>query len=44
MVMQEVQRWQFLSSAALIEKGHKVILFVSKDSLTKKRALEKESR
>lgn len=30
-----------LSSAALIEKGHNVKLFVSKDSLTKKRALEK---
>jgi glycosyltransferase involved in cell wall biosynthesis len=30
-----------LSSCALIEKGHRVILFVSKDSLTKKRALEK---
>ncbi|MBE0570937.1 MAG: glycosyltransferase [Ignavibacteriaceae bacterium] len=30
-----------LSSKALIEKGHQVKLFVSKDSLTKKRALEK---
>ncbi len=30
-----------LSSSALIEKGHNVKLFVSKDSLTKKRALEK---
>ena len=30
-----------LSSSALIEKGHNVTLFVSKDSLTKKRALEK---
>ncbi len=30
-----------LSSSVLIEKGHKVTLFVSKDSLTKKRALEK---
>ncbi|MDH3269264.1 MAG: glycosyltransferase [Ignavibacteria bacterium] len=29
------------SSSALIEKGHNVKLFVSKDSLTKKRALEK---
>jgi glycosyltransferase involved in cell wall biosynthesis len=30
-----------LSSKALIEKGHQVKLFVSKDSLTKKRASEK---
>jgi len=30
-----------LSSKALIDKGHQVKLFVSKDSLTKKRALEK---
>ncbi len=30
-----------LSSSALIEKGHNLTLFVSKDSLTKKRALEK---
>ena len=30
-----------LSSKVLIDKGHKVILFVSKDSVTKKRALEK---
>lgn len=30
-----------LSSKALIDKGHLVRLFVSKDSLTKKRALEK---
>jgi glycosyltransferase involved in cell wall biosynthesis len=30
-----------LSSKALIDKGHRVKLFVSKDSLTKKRALEK---
>jgi glycosyltransferase involved in cell wall biosynthesis len=30
-----------LSSKALIDKGHQVKLFVSKDSVTKKRALEK---
>ncbi|MDZ7624059.1 MAG: glycosyltransferase [Ignavibacteriaceae bacterium] len=30
-----------LSSKALLDKGHSVKLFVSKDSLTKKRALEK---
>ncbi len=30
-----------LSSKALIDKGHQVKLFVSRDSLTKKRALEK---
>ena len=30
-----------LSSSVLIEKGHNVTLFVSKDSLTKKRAFEK---
>ncbi len=30
-----------LSSRALIDRGHKVKLYVSKDSLTKKRALEK---
>jgi glycosyltransferase involved in cell wall biosynthesis len=30
-----------LSSKALIDKGHQVKLFVSKDSLTKRRALEK---
>jgi glycosyltransferase involved in cell wall biosynthesis len=30
-----------LSSRALMDKGHQVKLFVSKDSLTKKRALEK---
>jgi len=30
-----------LSSSALIKKGHNVTLFVSKDSLTKKRAFEK---
>lgn len=30
-----------ISSRALIDKGHKVKLFVSKDSITKRRALEK---
>ena len=30
-----------LSSKALLDKGHIVKLFVSKDSVTKKRALEK---